>query len=173
MTKANLPHAARGGELPNQLIGTAYTFRCFTHNYILSMIYSMRGTDGKFHYRNLDVFARSLAWMMVVGGLSALPFLDDLMDELEKFFGKPIRTKLRETMRKIGDEPLEQMGVAGILVLFGSVPGMVGVDMSGSIKIGLPSFTGPLKGPEERVLGFGEGLGQKATKAIEAASVDL
>ena len=48
--------------------------------------------------------------------------------------------------------------------------GMVGVDLSGSIRIGLPNITQPLKGGEETVFGVWGGLGRKMANAWEAAS---
>jgi len=164
MTRANLPHAMRGGDLASQLLGTAYTFRRFNHNYILARIYSLRGPDGKISLKNSDVLIRSLAWFAVLGGMTALPFLDDILDELEKFFGRPFRTEMRNTLRQIGGEPLEQLGVAGIPAMLGQVL-PVGVDMSGSLKIGLPSLSEPLKGVEETVTGVWGGLGKKTTQA--------
>ena len=53
----------------------------------------------------------------------------------------------------MGGEPLERAGISGIPALIGQVPGMVGVDLSGSIRVGLPNFTEPLKGGEETVFG--------------------
>jgi len=170
MTKANIPQAARGGDIPSQAIGTAYTFRRFTHNYILSMIYSFRDADGNFNLKNMDVFLRSLAWMAVFGGLAGLPFLDDLLDQLEKFFGIPFRTKIRELTKSIGGEALERASIAGIPALLGQIPGMVGVDLSGSIRIGFPNITQPLKGGEDTVFGVWGGVGRKMANAWEAAS---
>jgi hypothetical protein len=168
MTKANLPHAARGGDIPSKLIGTAYTFRRFTHNYILSMIYSMRGADGRFNLRNMDVFVRSLAWIAVFAGLSGLPFLDDILDELEKLFGIPFREKIREGLRDMGGEPLERAGIAGLPALLGQIPGMVGVDLSGSLRLGLPSIMNPAQGASETVFGVWGGLAKKMTNAWES-----
>ena len=172
MTKANLPHAARSGDLPSKLIGTAYTFRRFTHNYILSMIYSLRGPDGKFNLKNVDVFMHSLAWIVVFGGLSSLPFLDDLLDEAEKFFGRPYRQEIRNWLTQVGGQPLERAGVAGLPALLGQIPGMVGVDISGSLRIGLPRLTDPMQGAKETVFGVWGGMAQKAASAYQAASVD-
>jgi hypothetical protein len=58
MTKANLPSVAAGGDVGAQAMKTAYTFRRFTHNYLLSLHNSLSGPDGKLA---LDVMARSLA----------------------------------------------------------------------------------------------------------------
>jgi hypothetical protein len=172
MTKANLPHAARGGDIPAKSIGTAYTFRRFTHNYILSMIYSLRGPDGKFHMQNIDVFARSLAWLFVFAGLSGLPFLDDLLDEMERFFGRPYREDVRKWLGQVGGEPLERAAVAGLPALLGQIDGMVGVDLSGSLRIGLPRLSEPTQGVSETVFGVWGGLGKKLSGAYEAAGRD-
>jgi len=113
---------------------------------------------------------RSLAWMAVFGGLAGLPFLDDLLDQLEKFFGIPFRTKIRTLTRSLGGEALKRASISGIPALLGQIPGMVGVDLSGSIRIGLPNITQPLKGGEDTVFGVWEGLGRKMANAWEAAS---
>jgi hypothetical protein len=170
MTKANLPHVARSGDMPSKLIGTAYTFRRFNHNYIVTMIDSLRGPDGKFSLRNVDVFFHSLAWIMVFGGLSALPFLDDLLDEAERFFGRPYRQEIRNWLTQIGGSPLERAGIAGLPAMLGQIPGMVGVDISGSLRIGLPRLTDPMQGAKETVFGVWGGLGQKASSAFQSAS---
>jgi hypothetical protein len=49
-------------------------------------------------------------------------------------------------------------------------PKMVGVDLSGSVRIGLPNITQPLKGGEETIFGVGGGLGRKKANAWEPAS---
>jgi hypothetical protein len=71
------------GRHRRQFLKTAYTFRRFTHNYLLSLHHSLKGRTEV----GLDV--------MAVFGLSVLPpgiatpFLDDLLDE-GKFFGTPV-----------------------------------------------------------------------------------
>jgi hypothetical protein len=70
----------------------------------------------------------------------------------------------------MGGEPLERAGISGIPALIGQVPGMVGVDLSGSIRLGLPNFTEPLKGGEETVFGVWGGMGKKMANAWQSAS---
>ena len=65
MTKPNPPSMASGGDVGAQFRKTAYTFRRFTHNYLLSLHNSFKGPDGKFA---LDVMARSLAYLAILGG---------------------------------------------------------------------------------------------------------
>jgi hypothetical protein len=45
--------------------------------------------------------------------------LGDLLDELEKFFGKPCRAEMRKTLGEIGGPILERLGMAGILAVIG------------------------------------------------------
>lgn len=168
MTKANVPHSMRGEDLASKLMATGYVFRRFNHNFILSMINSLRGDDGRFHMSNIDVLMRSMAWITVLGGVTSIPFLDDLLDEGEKFFGVPYRQQVRQGMRSLGGEALERAGISGIPAMLGQIPGMVGVDLSGSLKIGMP-FVGT---PSESIFGVWSGLGKKAVNAYQSIGRD-
>ena len=161
MTKANLPSVAAGGDVGAQFVKTAYTFRRFTHNYLLSLHNSLSGPDGKLA---LDVMARSLAYVSLLGGVVALPFLDDLLDLWEKFFGTPVRSNMRKTLRDFGGPVMEKMGMAGI-------PALMGIDISGSLKMGLPftSLAGGQGTPGDTVYGVYAGLGKKGLNAMSAA----
>ncbi|MCX5914200.1 MAG: PLxRFG domain-containing protein, partial [Deltaproteobacteria bacterium] len=155
MSKGNLPNWASGGDVGSQFFRTAYTFRKFNHNYLLSLRNSFRGPDGKVA---LDVIGRSLAYVVLLGGLPAIPFLDDLLDEWEKIFGQPVRREIKRNLSVIGGPALEKMGMMGI-------PAIVGIDISGSLKMGIP-FVG---GPSESVFGVWAGLGQKFMNAKDSA----
>ena len=135
--------------------------RRFTHNYLLSLHNSLSGPDGKLA---LDVMARSLAYVSLLGGVVALPFLDDLLDLWEKFFGTPVRSNMRKTLREFGGPVMERMGMAGI-------PALMGIDISGSLKVGLPftSLAGAQGTPVDTVYGVYAGLGRKALNAMNAA----
>ena len=159
MTKANLPSLAAGGDVGSQFVKTAYTFRRFTHNYLLSLQNSFYGKDGR---AALDVMGRSLAYLAILGGVPALPFLDDLMDLWEKFFGSPVRSSMRKTMRAIGGPVMEKMGMAGI-------PALIGIDISGSLKNQLP-FVGVT--PSDTVYGVYGGMLQKFVNAKDAMQRD-
>ena len=156
MTKANLPSVAAGGDVGSQFLKTAYTFRRFTHNYLLSLHHSFKGDDGKLA---LDVMARSLAYVVLLAGLPAIPFLDDLLDEWEKFFGTPVRSNMRKTLRDAGGPVLEKMGMAGI-------PALMGIDISGSLKIGIPLVGSGT--PQDTIYGVYGGLARKALNAMSA-----
>ena len=158
--KANLPSWARSGTTGGAIARTSYTFRSFTHNYLISMVRSLKGPDGKIA---LDVVARSLAYLVLFGGAAGLPFLDDLLDELEKILGIPFRTNMRKALKGLGGEMLEKFGMEGL-------PALLGVDLSGSLKIGLPKAS--LKGTEETVYGVYGGLFDKGQKVLDAFSRD-
>ena len=159
MTKANLPSMAAGGDVGAQFLKTAYTFRRFTHNYLLSLHNSFTGPDGKLA---LDVMGRSLACIALLGGVPALPFLDDLLVLWEKFFGTPVRSSMRKTLREAGGPVLEKMGLAGI-------PALMGIDISGSLKTGIPGL-GPGT-PADTFYGVYGGMGKKALNAMNAAEM--
>ena len=135
--------------------------RRFTHNYLLSLHNSLSGPDGKLA---LDVMARSLAYVSLLGGVVALPFLDDLLDLWEKFFGTPVRSNMKKTLRDFGGPVMEKMGMAGI-------PALMGIDISGSLKVGLPftSLAGAQGTPADTVYGVYAGLGKKGLNAMNAA----
>jgi hypothetical protein len=156
MTKANLPSIAAGGDIGAQFLKTAYTFRRFTHNYLLSLHHSFKGEDGKLA---LDVMARSLAYVVILAGIPAIPFLDDLLDEMEKFFGRPFRSEMRKTLRDAGGPVLEKMGMAG-------VPALMGINISGSLKIGIPLIGSGT--PQDTVYGVYGGMARKALNSMSA-----
>jgi hypothetical protein len=124
------------------------------------MVRSLKGPDGKIA---LDVVARSLAYLVLFGGAAGLPFLDDLLDELEKVLGIPFRTNMRKALKGLGGEMLEKFGMEGL-------PALIGVDLSGSLKVGLPKLS--LRGTEETVYGVYGGLFDKGQKVLDAFSRD-
>jgi hypothetical protein len=156
MTKANLPSVAAGGDVGSQFLKTAYTFRRFTHNYLLRLHHSFKGEDGKLA---LDVMTRSLAYVALLAGLPAIPFLDDLLDEWEKFFETPVRSNMRKTLRETGGPVLEKMGMAGI-------PALMGIDISGSLKIGVPLMGSGT--PQDTIYGVYGGLTRKTLNSMNA-----
>ena len=88
-----------------------------------------------------------------------IPFLDDLLDEWEKFFGTPVRSNMRKTLREAGGPVLEKMGMAGI-------PALMGIDISGSLKIGIPLAGSGT--PQDTIYGVYGGLARKSLNAMSA-----
>lgn len=152
----NLPMSLMGTGLLPALGRTAYTFRSFLHNYVESILWSLRKSpDGHTHF---DVLVRSLAALALLGGLSGLPFVDDLLDQAERIRGKPYRKEIEKALGS-PDNPLQLGIMAGI-------PALVGVDLSGSFKIGLPKPSIP--GLIDSMFGVWGGLGNKVENAWDA-----
>jgi hypothetical protein len=107
----------------------------------------------------LDVLARSLAYILLLAGVPAIPFLDDLLDELEKFFGRPFRSDMRKTRRGAGGPVLERLGMAGI-------PALMGIDISGSLKTGIPLVGA--RTPSDTLYGVYGGLFRKGLNTMSA-----
>ena len=96
--------------------------------------------------------ACSLAYVVLLAGLPAIPFLDDLLDEWEKFFGTPVRSNMRKTLREAGGPVLEKLGMAGI-------PALMGIDISGSLKTGIPLIGAGT--PQDTIYGVYGGMAKK------------
>jgi hypothetical protein len=92
-----------------------------------------------------------------MAGVPAIPFLDELLDQLEKFFGKPFRSEMRKAMRDAGGPVLERMGIAGI-------PALMGIDIAGCLKTGIPLFGAGT--PQDTIYGVYGGLFRKSLNAL-------
>jgi hypothetical protein len=105
---------------------------------------------------------RSLAYIAILVGVPALPFLDDLLDLWERFFGTAVRSSMRKPMREVGGPVMEKMGMAGI-------PAVLGIDISGSLKTQIPFVSGT---PSDTVYGIYGGVLQKFINAKDALQRD-
>jgi hypothetical protein len=150
--KANLPQIAQG-EGVGIAVKTLYTFKSFTHNYCLAMYNDMAKGDWK-------TWMHSLAYLALFGGLMGLPFFKDLFEFIEKHFGYNFPGSIRKTLNSAGGKTLETFGMNGI-------PAMLGMNMSGSLAIGVP-FMGET--PQDTVYGVYGGQYQKMKRAGEAAT---
>lgn len=159
---SNMPQLLRDGTTLSKYAGGAYTFRSFTHNYLLSMRYYARDSQGKLvlgFLPHMDVIGRSLAALALMGGLAGTPFIDDILDEMEKLTAIPYRSNMRKVLHGIGGQILSDVGMAGL-------PAIVGVDLSGSMKIGVP-FIGSTG---NEIWGVWGGLIDSGKKAIGQVS---
>ena len=84
-----------------------------------------------------------------------MPFLDDLLDELEKLTGTPFRARMRRSLKSAGGEYLARFGMQGL-------PALLGVDLSGSIRMGVPFK----EGLSQTAYGVYGGLANKATRGF-------
>ncbi len=154
MGRANKPELAAGATPGHAAVNLAYTFTSFTHNYVISLVDGFRTGGAR---EGGLVLLRSLAWLSVFGGLTALPFLDDLLDELEKLFGVPARANMRKALRAAGGRTLETLGMHG-------VPAVLGYDLSATMKTALPFK----EGVSDTAFGVYGGLAEKLARGVRS-----
>jgi len=173
--KHNLPALASSGDIAGVGLKTAYTFMPFTHNFLLNQFGLLRSA-ARLAYSNKDLtpeqikainkeatndlitFVHTMALVAMFGGLLGLPFFKDIFDFWEKHFGYSPKQWARETLRNVGGETLETLGMSGL-------PAVLGANISGSMSIGLPFIGGGI----EEAGGVYSGLATKALRAAEAA----
>jgi hypothetical protein len=168
--KHNLPMLAQGGDPMSIGLKTAYTFRTFTHNFLLNQFNLLRSaarlagkTDAESRIQATNDLKTVIHTMILVGmfgGLLGLPFFKDLADWYEKMFGSSPKEWARQTLRGIGGSTLETVGMGGL-------PAILGGNLSGSLAIGVP-FIGDQTALES-IGGVYAGLGKKLKMAGQAA----
>jgi hypothetical protein len=126
--KPNLPAGFRGGDF-RKVARAAYTFRSFTHNYLDIMVDLManQGTQG------FKVAGRSLMNLLVVGGLTSIPFFKALSEIIQWAQDDEDEDMLTEIRSKMPNKFMQDMVVYG---LSGAVGGF---DLSGSLSIEIPT----------------------------------
>ena len=154
--KLNAPSGARGGTPGAAILRTSLTFRNYTFNFLHAM-------KGMLSERDFRTVAKAMTYMALLGGASALPFLDGFLDMLERITGISWRKNVKKELENVGGEVLANVGIQGL-------PALVGVDIGGSLRIHFPDVTDPGKLIEESVFGVYEGLALKAVNSIKAAS---
>ena len=125
--KPNLPAGFRGGDF-RKIARAAYTFRSFTHNYLDIMVDLManQGTQG------FKVAGRSLMNLMMVGGLTSIPFFKALSEVIKWASDdedEDLLTGIRGTM---SNKFMQDVLVYGLVGASG------GFDLSGSLSIEVP-----------------------------------
>ncbi len=78
---------------------------------------------------------------------------------MAKFFGTPVRSNIRNTLREVGGPILEKLGMAGIRAL-------MEIDISGSLKVGIPLAGSGT--PQDTIYGVYGGLARKGINAMSA-----
>jgi hypothetical protein len=125
----NLPSGFRGGDF-RKVIRAGYTFRTFTHQYlgiINHMFWNQKG--GK------AAVARSMRNLIILGGLTAVPFFKALSETLAKFTDDDDEDTLTRIREKMPNQWMKNFAVYGLA-------GLGGADITGSISIEVPrSFT--------------------------------
>ena len=161
MGKHNLPLPAMTGDITGIGLKTLYTFRTFTHNFLLNQLNLLR-TGGKTTAQWTNDFKaviHTMAYLSLFGGLLGLPFLKDIFRWFEKHYGYSPTRYIRKTLNGIGGDTLEIFGTAGI-------PALLGANISGSLAIGIP-FMG--EDALESIGGVYWGQATKLKRAGEAA----
>jgi len=148
--KTNLPKLVRGENL--KALRPAWTFRTYTANLVEEMGYLWNLAEreqmkagqkpsipvGKEKFtRNVKgkmALARMFAALLAFGGLAGIPLFNDLMDFIAKRTGEDPRSKIAEIAGDWAD-----------MVFYGG-PGLVGVDLTGSISIEVPRSAAELIG---------------------------
>ena len=125
--KPNLPVGFRGGDF-RKIARAAYTFRSFTHNYLDIMVDLManQGTQG------FKVAGRSLMNLMVVGGLTSIPFFKALSEVIKWASDDEDEDLLTEIRGTMSNKFMQDVLVYGLVGASG------GFDLSGSLSIEVP-----------------------------------
>jgi hypothetical protein len=151
--KANRPLAIQSGDLLGVVGSALYTFKAFPHNLLARQAELLSKGDFR-------TFAHTMAYMAVFGGLMGLPFFKDFFEWFEKKFGYSPTNSIRRTLRGIGGETLETLGISGI-------PALLGANISGSINIGLPWPLGS-DNPADSVFGVMGSLAKRGSNVAQA-----
>jgi hypothetical protein len=152
--KTNRPLWMQSGDFTSKVLHTAYTFRGFTHNFLIRQVTLLSQGDWQ-------TFLHTMAYIGVLGGLMGLPLFKDFFDWVEKKFGFSPTSYVRKTLRGIGGKTLEEFGISGL-------PSVLGANISGSLAVGLPWPIGS-RTPEDTIFGVWSGMAQKGGRAMEAA----
>jgi hypothetical protein len=159
MGKANMPLGVTGKGLVPAAFRTALTFRMYNYNYLRQMITAARkNPEGK---RQWNTIGRSLAYIALFGGVLSWPWIDDILDILERITGNPYRLNLKKMLKR-------RAGEAGSLIALHGLPGLVNVDLSGSLKMGLPPIPGVGSGLATDISGVYSGMAKKAGQSVHS-----
>jgi hypothetical protein len=149
--KENRPRIATGGDLLSSTANALLTFRSFNHNYIQSI----------FGSKDWKTMAHSLAYVALFAGALGWPFLKDLLDILERLTGKSYTKSTREILRKFGGKTFETFGMQGL-------PGLLGVNISGSLAMGIPFSDWIMGGtPSDTIYGVMGGMFEKMGNTVK------
>ena len=155
MGRGNSPAVARGAGGTGKAGNLFYTFGRFWHNYANTLWYGFQNYGG---LGGAMMAARSMAMLVAIGGVPALPFIDEFLDLAERKTGKAFRSDARRYVKRLfGQTALTQYD-AGII---GHVLG----DMSAGIRPLRVPFT---NNASESLLGVYYGLGNKMIKSGNA-----
>ncbi len=142
----NHPSFVRGGTA-QKYARSMYTFRSFTHNY-LNAVAHLWGNQQK------KAVARSVRNVFLVGGLTSLPFFDLAAKALYWALGRDDEDPLTDARKTMPHQWMKDVLVYGL-------PGLAGVDLSGSISIEFP------RGWKD-LIGVPYSIGEDTFKTVES-----
>jgi len=124
--KHNLPSSMRGGAV-RKYLRSAYTFRSFSHNYVLTLVHMIKnqGAPGR------KAAARSLRNIILIGGLTSFPFFKVLAEGLMWALGDDDEDAMTNIRGWFASDWLKDLVTYGIA-------GGAGVDVTGSMSIEVP-----------------------------------
>jgi len=155
MGKANLPTWARGPSVGAKFGRSAYALQSFSHQYLQLLGWMAKQRRG---YRAI---MRSLLALLILGGISSLPFFGTISRIARRTFGQDPESAVRSI---VPESSGKNKSLWRDLVVYGA-PSMLGVDISGSLSI---EFHNP-DNPVASLLGAPYSvLFDEPAKAIEA-----
>ncbi len=153
--KGSAPAVARIEGPTGKLANMAYTFMRFPHNYLLNMVYATQlygGVGGSI------MIAKSMAILIALAGVPALPWLDDFLEIAERHYGIPLRKLAKDAVKKSFGSTTKKFYDAGIL-------GFICGDMAQSMR---PLRVPGLSGIDETIGGVYYGIGKKVIDGLQA-----
>jgi len=156
-SRANRPFWANPRTPFGAISALPLTLRGFTLN-TLSLLYEWLGK------RQFEKIATFMMASFILGGVSSLPFMDDLLDIFERLTKKPLRMKIKNEIAKTVGEDFSDLVVKGVPYV------MNFADLSASLRTELPvpkdiSFDG--------ISDFFLGVYKQAYKRIERGFQDI
>lgn len=125
-SKANVPIAFMGEGNTGAALRSFYTFRRYGHN-LLQLWGELAKEDKR-------AFLASLSTVASIGGVTALPLVDWLFNELAKKTGKDYKREIEEYLNEAIGSKLTDIFMRGL-------PTLIGIDMSGQVGIDIPFFS--------------------------------
>jgi hypothetical protein len=141
---------------------TAYTFQSYTHNYINWLFNRLK--QGEY-----GAVGRSMTALVLLGGISALPFGDDLEKWFRRKFGFSPMMALKKWIRKTADQYTDSGEAIEDFVVYG-IPSYVNVNFSRALGVSVPFLGGEEQTLAERFSGVWGGMAKKAEITADALS---
>lgn len=151
----NRPLIALGNKGIAPLVSVPLSLRGYQLNYIGWVYKALKNQYGKVY---ADKLVFSAVYMMILGGLWAIPFGKEIIEYLSKLTGIPLKRKITR-MLSMNSEFL------GKSLEYGILAPIFGIDLSNSIRLEMLPQELSASGFADFALGVWSGMGTKATRA--------